>query len=73
MAQQQTSPLTGILEEDQVFIDFGEHEGKSVLEINDTCPDFYQFLVSAREGQKAKISLLYFIRNNDDLNEVVEI
>ena len=29
------SPLTGILAEDQVFIDFGEHEGKSVLEISD--------------------------------------
>jgi hypothetical protein len=49
VAQQQTSPLTGILAEDQVFIDFGEHEGKSVLEIADTCPDFYEFLVSARE------------------------
>ena len=49
MAQQPTSPLTGILEEDQVFIDFGEHEGKSVLEINDTLPDFYEFLVNARE------------------------
>ena len=31
--QQETSPLTGILEEDKVYIDFGEHEGKSVLEV----------------------------------------
>ena len=27
MSGHQPSPLTGILEEDQVFIDFGEHEG----------------------------------------------
>ena len=32
MAQEQ-SPLTGIIEEDKVVIDFGEFEGKSVLEI----------------------------------------
>ena len=38
MAQKPVSPLTGIIEEDMVFIDFGEHEGKSVLEIADTCP-----------------------------------
>ena len=46
---QQLSPLTGILEEDQVFIDFGEHEGKSVLEISDTLPDFYEYLLTAKE------------------------
>ena len=46
---QQMSPLTGILAEDQVFIDFGEHEGKSVLEVADTLPDFYEYLISARE------------------------
>ena len=50
MAQQQEiSPLTGILEEDRVFIDFGEHEGKSILEVADTLPDFYEFLISKKE------------------------
>ena len=40
---QEVSPLTGIIEEDQVFLDFGEHEGKSVLEVADTLPDYYNF------------------------------
>ncbi len=44
------SPLTGIIEEDQVFIDFGEHEGKSVLEISDTHPVFYDYLIGERES-----------------------
>ena len=49
MAVKEVSPLTGILTEDSVVIDFGEHEGKSVLQINDENPDFYSFLVSQRE------------------------
>jgi hypothetical protein len=44
------SPLTGIIEEDKVFIDFGEHEGKSVLEISDTCPDFYKALITTKDA-----------------------
>lgn len=49
MAQPQ-SPLTGIIEEDKVVIDFGEFEGKSVLEIADTRPEYYEFLVSQKES-----------------------
>lgn len=49
MAIQQTSPLTGVIAEENVVIDFGEHEGKSVLEISDTNPDFYTFLIDQRE------------------------
>jgi hypothetical protein len=45
----ETSPLTGILKEEQVIIDFGEHEGKSVLEISDTNPDFYQYLIGQKD------------------------
>ena len=48
MAQVQ-SPLTGIIEEDKVVIDFGEFEGKSVLEIADTKPEYYEFLMSQKE------------------------
>jgi len=48
MAQEQ-SPLTGIIAEEKVVIDFGEFEGKSVLEIADTRPEFYQFLVEQKE------------------------
>lgn len=47
--QQEVSPLTGILAEETVVIDFGEHEGKSVLEISDTNPDFYDYLVTQRQ------------------------
>lgn len=43
------SPVTGILAEENVFIDFGEHEGKSILEVSDTTPDFYSFLIKQRE------------------------
>lgn len=44
------SPLTGIIEEDKVIIDFGEYEGKSVLEIADCFPDYYEFLISQKES-----------------------
>jgi hypothetical protein len=54
MAQQEVSPLTGILAEDRVYIDFGEHEGKSILEISDTMPEYYDFLVDKKDvGQCA--------------------
>lgn len=49
VALKEVSPLTGILSEDSVVIDFGEHEGKSVLQINDENPDFYSYLVTQRE------------------------
>ena len=48
MAQEQ-SPLTGIIEEDRVVLDFGEFEGKSVLEIADTRPEYYQYLIEQKE------------------------
>lgn len=50
-----SSPLTGILEEDRVIVDFGEHEGKSVLEIADTQPDFYQYLIERKEAGHTSI------------------
>jgi hypothetical protein len=43
------SPLTGIIEEDKVFVDFGEHEGKSILEVSDCHPDYYGFLIERKE------------------------
>lgn len=52
---QEVSPLTGILEEDQVFIDFGEHEGKSILEISDTHPEFYDFLIEKKNDGRCTI------------------
>lgn len=55
MAQCQVSPITGILEEDKVFIDFGEHEGKSILEIADTIPEFYDYLIESKNSGKSVI------------------
>ena len=49
MATTDISPLTGIIAEELVYVDFGEHEGKSVLEIADTLPDFYEFLVESKQ------------------------
>ena len=69
MSTQEVSPLTGILEEDQVFIDFGEHEGKSILEVADTLPEYYEFLLERKENgnctirrSKDKIFKLYVTR-----------
>jgi len=55
MAFQELSPLTGIIEEDRVFIDFGEHEGKSVLEVSDTNPEFYDYLIEKKDSGFATI------------------
>ena len=49
MSAGEVSPITGILAEDQVFIDFSEHEGKSILEVADTLPDYYDFLIDRKE------------------------
>ena len=58
MALTQTSPLTGIIEEDKVFIDFGEHEGKSVLELADTYPDYYHDLIKKKNMGRCMIRRL---------------
>jgi hypothetical protein len=51
----EVSPLTGIFEEDRVYIDFGEHEGKSILEVSDTLPDFYNYLINEKSNGKCSI------------------
>ena len=55
MATTDVSPLTGIIAEELVYVDFGEHEGKSVLEIADTLPDFYDFLIESKEDGRCII------------------
>ncbi|HLT23263.1 MAG TPA: hypothetical protein VKZ84_07460 [Bacteriovoracaceae bacterium] len=47
---QEISPLTGIIAEEKVVLDFGEFEGKSVLEIADTRPEYYEFLVTQKDS-----------------------
>lgn len=44
------SPVTGIIDEDLVFIDFGKYEGKSVQEIAEIDPVFYDKLATEREN-----------------------
>lgn len=67
--QHDQSPLTGIIAEENVVIDFGEFEGKSVLEISETQPDFYQYLIGQKNSgnfiirrSKDKIFRLYVYR-----------
>ena len=44
------SPVTGILEEENVIIDFGDYEGRTVFDISETDPNFYNKLVNAKEA-----------------------
>lgn len=43
------SPVTGIIEESQVIIDFGKYEGKSVEEIASLDKAFYDRLATEKE------------------------
>jgi hypothetical protein len=54
-SQQIQSPLTGVLAEENVVIDFGVHEGKSVLQVNDENPDFYSFLLEQKDQGNSMI------------------
>lgn len=53
MPKQSVSPLTGVFEEDKVIIDFGIHEGKSILEVSDTHPDFYQRMIELKDKKSS--------------------
>ena len=44
------SPVTGIIEENEVIIDFGKYEGKTVSEIAELDPEFYTKLASEKEN-----------------------
>ena len=45
---QNGSPVTGIIEEDQVIIDFGKYEGKTVSEIAELDKAFYDRLATEK-------------------------
>jgi hypothetical protein len=47
---QNGSPVTGIIEENLVIIDFGKYEGKTVREIAELDPTFYQRLSAEKEN-----------------------
>lgn len=44
------SPVTGIIEENLVIIDFGKYEGKTVSEVAELDPDFYQKLSDKKDN-----------------------
>jgi hypothetical protein len=44
------SPVTGVIDERLVIIDFGKYEGKSVQEIAGLDPTFYDRLASEKEN-----------------------
>lgn len=44
------SPLTGIIEESLVIIDFGKYEGRFVSEIAESDPDFYKRLCEQKDN-----------------------
>jgi sulfur transfer protein SufE len=50
MSNQGNSQVTGIIDEGLVIIDFGKYEGKSVQEIADLDPVFYEKLATEKEN-----------------------
>lgn len=50
MSATQASPVTGVIDEGLVIIDFGKYEGKSVQEIADLDPAFYEKLATEKEN-----------------------
>lgn len=49
------SPLTGVIEENDVIIDFGQYEGQSVSDLKNVDPDLYQQLVQEKENDNIAI------------------
>lgn len=49
------SPLTGVIEENDVIVDFGQYEGQSVSQVKNVDPDLYQQLVQAKENDNIAI------------------
>jgi len=44
------SPVTGVIDEKMVIIDFGKYEGKTVQEVAELDPIFYDRLASEKEN-----------------------
>lgn len=64
--------ITGIIDEDQVFLDFGDYEGRSLYEVSDKDPSFYNCLLEEKEKgnllmkrDKYKLFKLTLINNKD--------
>lgn len=44
------SPVTGVIDEKLVVIDFGKYEGRSIAEVAELDPAFYDKLASEKEN-----------------------
>ena len=44
-----TSPVTGVIDENQVILDFGKYEGRSVRDVLELDRDFYDSLAGERD------------------------
>ncbi|MCC7440838.1 MAG: hypothetical protein IT285_04350 [Bdellovibrionales bacterium] len=51
----QNSPVTGILDESHVVLDFGKYEGRTIRDVSEIDPDFYQALANDRESGRFAI------------------
>ena len=60
MTHKESSPVTGIIAEDHVILDFGKYEGKTVEEVSSLDRDFYERLVREKEAG------VFAIRRNRD-------
>jgi len=49
------SPITGVIEETDVIVDFGLYEGQSVSHVKNSDPDLYQQLVQEKENDNIAI------------------
>lgn len=49
-ATQNGSPVTGIIDEKQVVIDFGKYEGRTISEIAELDREFYNKLAAEKEN-----------------------
>ena len=50
MTQKENSPVTGVIDESLVVLDFGKYEGKTVQEIGEVDREFYDRLVNEKEN-----------------------
>ena len=49
------SPVTGVIEESDVIVDFGQYEGQSVSQVKSTDPELYKQLVTEKENDNIAI------------------
>jgi len=49
------SPITGVIEETDVIVDFGQYVGQSVSQVKNNDPDLYAQLVQEKENDNIAI------------------